>query len=322
MYFPEDIEDVCFEPDHVKKVLVEIRKHLPDYFNRYIETEAGKSISHEAVAKIANGLKATAVPTSKRVNKTIVLKRILAEAIKEFEDDRKDYQDILDLEALEEYGSDPSSFKNTIMRNQCPIIRRTLQNKSAKKLDRYRQNFQSIKPSDLFNVTHNIATLANDWNDNWYDGAMFERIRDADDLNYHQFDDEEYTAYGVIGGGIKSHFCYKLFPHMYPNRSREGVWSLWYLTNKQLFGCKQDSEFLMIDEKDGTTQQNYFYPYGLFSYYAHQIYMLLKEEYAKHAATIPVEYRFVAVDSFLSFVARCHQDEINTLTEGYGEHAE
>jgi len=71
----------------------------------------------------------------------------------------------------------------------------------------------------------------------------------------------------------------------------------------------------MINADEGTTQQNYFYPYGLFAFYALRIYYELKELYAKHGISLPIEYRFVAVDNFLSFVARSHQDEINVLKQ-------
>jgi hypothetical protein len=103
---------------------------------------------------------------------------------------------------------------------------------------------------------------------------------------------------------------------MYPNRSRQAVWSLYYLSNGKRFGCKQDSEFLMINAKESTTQQNYFYPYSLFSFYALRIFNMLKEIYALQGITnLPVEYRFVVVDGFLSFITSTHQSEIDFLKQ-------
>ena len=92
------------------------------------------------------------------------------------------------------------------------------------------------------------------------------KILDLSDLN----DDETYTAYGVIGGGIRSHFLYSLYPHAFPNRSQNAVWSLYFLSGKQDFGLADASEFVMIDIKSENmkTQQNYFYPYDLFAFYA------------------------------------------------------
>ena len=134
-------------------------------------------------------------------------------------------------------------------------------------------------------------------------------------MDYFKFDEEDYNAHGVIGGGIKSHFIYKLYPEMYPHRSREALWALWYLSEKKRFGCKEDSEFLMIDVESGTTQQNYFYPYGLFAYYALKIYEELKKIYVRNGISLSIEYRFVAVDAFLSFVSRQHQSDIDILKQ-------
>lgn len=98
---------------------------------------------------------------------------------------------------------------------------------------------------------------------------------------------------------------------------------MWYLTNKSKFECKQDSEFLMIDIEKSITQQNYFYPYELFSFYAFQIYLLLKQKAIENEVYTNPEYRYVIVDAFLSFVASQHDDEISLLKSnikdgGYG----
>jgi hypothetical protein len=196
-----------------------------------------------------------------------------------------------------------------------PIIRRTLQNKQAKELDKFRAAFNSAQAGHLFEVTSNIVKLAHQWRNDWYEEETFEKIDTCDELGYYDLDEDGYTAYGVIGGGIKSHFIYKLFPDMYPNRSREAVWALYYLSSKKKFGCKEESQFLMINVKEGTTQQNYFYPYGLFSFYALRIFNQLRKFNANHGVILPAEYRFVVVDDFLSFVARQHQSDIDVLKQ-------
>jgi hypothetical protein len=69
----------------------------------------------------------------------------------------------------------------------------------------------------------------------------------------------------------------------------------------------------MINKEHSTTQQNFYYPYGIFSFYAIQIFLELKKHFAKHGAAISVDYRFVIVESFLSFVGHCHQEKTNLL---------
>lgn len=315
MYYPNDIEEICYEQAHIDKVWEEMKQIIPEYFQRYIETEGGHSIQDNEVEKLAEKFGSTSKPKSKPKDTKKILERLLKEAIDDFNKERQSYLDILNLESLEEYKYDVNSFKNTVLKNQIPIIRKTLQNKQAKELDKYRAAFNAAQPGHLFEVTSNIIKLANEWKNDWYDAKEFEKISNCDDLGYYDLDEEGYTAFGVIGGGIKSEFLFKLFPEMYPSRSREAVWALYYLSSKKKFGCKEDSQFLMINANEGTTQQNYFYPYGLFAFYALRIYYKLKELYAKHGISLPIEYRFVAVDTFLSFVARNHQDEINVLKQ-------
>jgi hypothetical protein len=315
MYYPNKIEEICFDQTHINSVWEQIQKHIPIYFQKYIDSEGGNSILQNEVEKLAAHFGASFKPGNKKRDSKKILERLLKEAIDNYENERLSYQEHLDLEALIEYGDDVSSFKNTILKNQIPIIRKTLQNRQAKELDKFRAAFTHAQPGDLFKVTFNIINLANDWRNDWYDEEVFEEIETCEDLNYHDLDGEEYTAFGVIGGGIKSHFIYKLFPEMYPSRSREAVWALYYLSGKSDFGCTEESEFLMINVKEGSTHQNFFYPYGLFAFYALKVFIELKKLYASEGVIIPTEYRFVAVDRFLSFVARSHQDEIDTLKQ-------
>lgn len=309
------IEDMCYKQDHIDKVWKEIEQVIPTYFQQYIDTEGGHAIQDSEAEKLAEKFGSTSKPKSNPKDNKKILDRLLKEAVNDFEKERQVYQDILNLEALDEYKHDVNSFKNTVLKNQIPIIRKTLQNKMAKELDKFRVNFNKAQSGHLFNVTSNIIKLANEWRNEWYDAKEFEQIDICDDLGYYDLDEPDYTAFGVIGGGIKSHFIFKLFPEMYPYRSREGVWALYYLSNKKGFGCTQDSQFLMINIEEGTTQQNYFYPYGLFSFYALRIFNKLKQLYAVNGISLPIEYRFVAVDAFLSFVARSHQDEIDILKQ-------
>jgi len=313
MYYPHSIEEICFDQTHIESVWDEMRPTILSYFQKYIETEGGHSTLEGKIEMLALKFGATSKPKNKPKDSKKVLERLLAEAINAFENERQDYINILDSESLYEYSADVSAFKNTTLKNHVPIIRKTLQNVQAKELDKFRTVFGISHADNLFRVTSNIVNLANELNDDWYSLENFDAVKNYTDLNYNQFDTEDYTVYGVIGGGIKSHFIYKLFPHMFSNRSREAVWGLYYLTNKKTFNCKENSEFLMINLTEGTTQQNYFYPYGLFAFYTIRIFNLLKELYLEQGITLPENYRFVPVDNFLSFVSRSHQAEIDSL---------
>jgi hypothetical protein len=321
MYYPNAIEEICYEQDHIDKVFETIKENIPQYIQEFIDTEGGTISSDVDLDGLKETFKTTEKPKRKKKNIPRILQKLLDTAIDDFNKDRSKYENVLDMVALKEYKEDVNAFKNTVLRNQIPIIQHTLQNRSAKELDKYRKSFNIAGAGELFTVAKNITTLANKWKNKWYDSRTFEKISKYHELDYSQFDDEEYIAYGVIGGGIKSHFIYKLFPCMYPNRSRDAIWALWYLSDKKRFNCKEDSEFLMIDLQKVITQQNFFYPYALFSFYALQIFLELKKVYKIHEIKIPSEYRFVIVDHFLSFVAGKHDAEINSLKsqarEGY-----
>lgn len=312
------VEGVCYEKIHIDKIKELITNKFEKYFNKFIETENGKVATIENIKEVADelGIKVTG---ERKVNTYEKFNRIIVEAIEFFEKDREKYKKIMDEEALEEYKEDTEYFKNQVLRNECPIIHFTLQNKNAKALDQYRADFRASSSKDLLRVVTNLNNFSKEYVN------IYNQIKDAEILNYEELgldviDTEEYTAYGVIGGGIKSHFLYKTNPEMFSNRTREAIWALWYLTDKQPLDCEMDSEFLMIDVKKVITQQNYFYPYSLFSYYALTIYNLLHKKAIEHGVEIPIEYRYVLVDSFLSFVANEHREEIllfgNNIKEG------
>ena len=112
---------------------------------------------------------------------------------------------------------------------------------------------------------------------------------------------------------------YKLNPMVFPSRSRNAVWALWFLSGKQDFGCRMSSEFLMIDVQKVITQQNYFYPYTLFAYYAFEVYKMLRDKAYDLGAYIDPAYRYVIVDAFFDYVASEHLAEIKLLSKQLSE---
>ncbi len=318
MYYPNSIEEVCYERQHIDEILNEIKANFYNYFHPYIETEAGNSVDDKQIQNLAKHF-GTTPPDKKKKDRGQLYKNIINQSIDDYEKDRQKYLEILNLDKLEEYKDDPSFFKNTVLKNQCPVIHATLHNKSAKELDKYRREFRGSDPNDLLSVVSNITNFAIDYCKTKHDESIYESIDDIESMQLSELLNEDYIVYGVIGGGIKSHFLYKMYPNIFPNRSRDAIWSLWYLTSKKKFKCKEDSEFLMIDVKNSVTQQNYFYPYDLFSFYALKIYLLLREEAIRENVEIPIGYRYVILDSFLSYVAQQHLDEITVLKQAIKE---
>jgi len=321
------VEYICYEQEHVDKVLEIIKTTFPQYFSDFLTTEAGEGITEQDAKKIADSLSVEFNSQKKAIDKAKSYKNILNQGLSDFEKDRKKYTDIFNEEAFEEYQDDPGTFKSKTLRDECPIIKSTYYNRRAKVLDKYRFEFNVSDANELLTVVENLYDFAEDYITNIYDPDSYDSIKEYETLALCELDSEEintdYTVPGVIGGGIRSHMLYKIYPSVFPNRSAMAIWALWYLTDKKEFDCKMGSEFLMIDTKAITTQQNYFYPYRLFTFYAHQIFQLLKAEAEKLSVYIDPEFRYVMVDSFLDFVANSHKSDIDFIKKqikesGYG----
>ncbi|MGL5151289.1 MAG: hypothetical protein ACRC7N_12035 [Clostridium sp.] len=318
-----DVEAICYESNHIQKVVEEIKIKFEEYFDNFIKLEGGKAISEESIKKIAKKIGLENIKGKRVYDTKKILKNIVIESIESFEKDREKYKAIFDEEALEEYEDDPQYFKSTVLKNECPVIHSTIHNKRAKELDKYRYDFSVSNPSELLEVVSRLSSFANEYYNEYYNEEDYGKVNTYEELNISDLDTDDYTVYGVIGGGIKSHMLYKVYPSSFPNRSRDSLWSLWYLTDKKILDCKQDSEFLMIDIDKSITQQNYFYPYELFTFYAHQIFSLINDKAKKLEVYIDLEYRYVIVDAFLSFIAKQHEEEIDLLRkqireDGYG----
>lgn len=309
------IESICYEQEHIDKVLDAIKAKFKDYFNDFIMLEAGYAVSEKDIQKIAFKLGVQSVKVKKNTDIANKFKNIIIESLDDFEKDRDKYVAIFDKEALEEYEDDPQYFKSTVLKNECPIIHSTIHNKRVKELDKYRYEFNIADSNELLTVVSNLYDFAEEYYNNFYEEDTYDGIKVFKDLQIGDLDTEDYIVYGVIGGGIRSHMLYKVYPSVFPNRSRDAIWALWYLTDKKTFNCKQDSEFLMIDVEKSVTQQNYFYPYELFAFYAHQIYQMLKQEADGNNVYLDPENRYIIVDAFLSFIAEQHDEEISFLKQ-------
>lgn len=310
-----DVEPICYEDEHINKVVAKIKANFPGYFERFLETEGGVGITAADFAKLQKNFGVKSVKDTRTKNYPEVLRSLISDSQEEFEKDRQSYLRILDMESLEEYeeGGDASTFKSDVLRSKCPIIRKTLNSTNAKELEKYRKDFGLADADYLLQTVINLCNAANEYVLDSYDPATYEDITDYRDLNMEEFDSDDCTAYGVIGGGIKTLMLHKYNPEVFSSRSRSALWALWYLTDKDTFELSTDSEFLMIDVKKIITQQNYFYPYELFHYYAFVIYKLIKEKADELNVYINPEYRYVIVDRFLEYVAFEHADAIATM---------
>jgi hypothetical protein len=276
-----EFDEGNYEPKHIDQILAEIGKNFPAYWESFAKTALSK----------------------------------FDEAIEGWDADNPAYAEFLDLGFLNEYEDDPNAFKGAL-RSKCPIIRKSLNSPTAE-MKKYKIAFNGAKGRDLLAATHKISLFGVEHMKR-FDDAGHVKARSVDDLSLADLEEEEYGVYGAIGGGIRSQFLYALYPNAFPYRSRPAIWALYFLSGKGDFGSKDGSEFLMIDVEHTSTQQNYFYPYHLFSFYALKVYGLIAAACAKSRVPLRDDRRYVYVDAFLNHVAAQHEAEV-TLLKGEPE---
>ena len=120
--------------------------------------------------------------------------------------------------------------------------------------------------------------------------------------------------------GIKSAMLFHLDPERLPRMNRNALYGLYFLSKRQDFGLpSRSSEFLMVNDvhlaSDGSMimDQNYWYPYGLFSLFSLRVYNWI--EMACHKAGIALEPRLRFVYSERLFDAVCaeHRADLRTM---------
>ncbi len=314
------VEEKCYTLKHMEKVLEKIADNFPLYFDNYLKSQKS-NIPEESIDKLRDRFMVDSNGKHLVFDEKRAFQELTKEAIIDFNKDVDGYRELFDKDSLEEYKDDPQEFKSRALKIETTIIRKTIQNKYAKELDKFRAAFNKASSYELLKVVTRLADFSENYATKKYDRIEFEKILNYKDFGFSVLDTEDYTAHGVIGGGIKSTMLYKNYPDIFPCRSRMSLWALWYLVDKDTFDCSMDSEFLMIDIDKNFTQQNYFYPYELFAFYALQIYLLIKKEAIRLEVNLDTSYRFVYVEAFLNFVANQHIAAINELSTRYKEDA-
>jgi len=271
--------DRLYKPEHIHEVLTDMTEGFEVYFQKIVPDK-----TH--------------------------LVHVLKESVEKFEHERGKYIELLDRAYLEEFEYDPGSFKGTLRRD-CPIIRRCL-NSPAKVMDAYRKGFNQASGEDMLEVVINLSGFVDEFIAEFNPGKQL-KAKHPSELGVSDLDTETYTTFGVIGGGIRSHIIYNLHPIAFPSRSQNSIWSYYFITHQKDYGFEDGSEFLMINSDGVGTQQNFFYPYDLFTYYAGKIFLLLKEKCLEYDYPLKAEYRYVYVNAFFDGVANLHSEDINAL---------
>jgi hypothetical protein len=283
MFRGKELEGQVYEPGHIQQVIAEIEHNLPQYFKGFADKKLIKEV-HRTESVFTNSIEA-------------------------YERERDAYQEYLYLEALEEYDFDPNAFKSHT-RKRCPIIRRCLMS-NDEIMKGYKRSFNATSGRAMLDTVRNIAEFGRDYVAA-FDDEEHKNAAQYSDLGLEPLNDTEMQCLGVIGYGIQSSLLFGQYARCFAHRSQNAVWSLYFLSGRKDFGLLDGSEFLMVDAKHGTCEQNYFYPAELFGFYALRIYNLLKFACGSRDVAFDPHYRYVYLSAFCDYVAETHRKDINT----------
>ena len=282
-------------PEHVEKVWAVIEPNLSKYWSRFVESIKNDG---ETEGEAAN--------------------RVFDKAIASYEKDAKRYRDFFDPEAMEEYLDDPNAFKQGLSRD-VPVNANTLR-QQHRELTEWQIHFRSARANELLEVFSNVLDFHEEWSE-LHTVRNFVNHDATEDFGLDPLDDDESMSItNVVGMGIKSIILFNLDPKRMPQRGRNGLYGLFFLSDRQNFGLPSNSsEFLMINDvqpaSDGSMilDQNYWYPYGTFSLYALRIFRWMKKRGEENGFAVDDRVRFVYVERFFQGVCDLHRDDLKTM---------
>ena len=302
----ETIED----PEHISQVWNEIERSLPKYWDSYVQSLH----ANQTMARLAAHFGSNHEPPSDAA----ILARAFTEAIQQYTREAEKYRDFFHTDAMEEFSDDPNAFKPLLAR-EVPVISGTL-NQRSEALQEWQKHFRMSRSKDLFVVFFNIMDFKDEWvstqAESTYSLHNDPRAFGLDPLD----EDETLMITNVIGKGIKGIILYYMDSRVFPQRARNGVYGLYFLSQMEHFGLKSgSSEFLMIDDENPLPngsyimEHNYFYPFGLYSLYAIRIFRWLEDRMREMGSTLDTQYRYVYVSTFLNHVCANHAEDIRVM---------
>lgn len=297
------------EPAHVSQVWAAVESALPKYWDAFVKCEQDE----EPVAKLSAkfGGKATA-------KEGTVVAKVFEKAVESYEKEAVRYRQFFDPEAMDEFQDDPNAFKQGLSRD-VPVIANTLRQRHAE-LKEWQMHFRSSRPNDLLEVFSNVLDFQAEWSTE-HPAKKYDSFDRPEDFDLDPLDDDE-TMFmvNVVGMGIKSIILYHLDPQRLPARGRNGLYGLYFLSGRSPFGLPSNSsEFLMINDlspaSDGSIimDQNYWYPYGVFSLYALRVARWIEQRGATAGFAVDRSVRYVYVERFFNAVCDQHAEDLKTM---------
>jgi hypothetical protein len=298
--------------EHVERVWATIEEALPSYWTRFIEGAR----ETDAASKLATALGGST--RSKPEASSSVLSRVYEKALSSYEKDSERYRHFFDAAAMEEYFDDPNAFKQMLSKD-VPVIANTLRNRRAD-LKEWQMAFRACSSKELLQVFGNVMDFTAQWLEE-HPADAYAAFDTPEAFELDPLDgDATMLKEGVVGMGIKSIILYHLDPQRLPARGRFGLYGLYFLSGKQHYGLpSKSSEFIMVNDlspaPDGSIimDQNYWYPYGLFSLYSLRVYRWMATRAASEGFRLADAFRYVYTERFFEAVCAEHQADLHTM---------
>ena len=304
--------DLIREPGHVDKVWQAVEAALPRYWSAFVDSQRQKTAASQLAAAFGRSAGGKGEPDAE------VLSRVFEKALVSYEKESEKYRRFFDPAAIEEYLDDPNAFKQGLSR-EVPVIANTLRNRRAELKD-WQIAFRGCASKELLTVFTNVMDFTEAWRED-HPKAEYPSYDAPEQFELDPLDgDETMRKEGVVGMGIKSIVLFYLDSERLPARGRYGLYGFYFLSGKQTFGLPSgSSEFIMVNDVnpayDGSIimDQNYWYPYGLFSLYALRVYRWMKERAAKTGFHLTDRNRYVYVERFFEAVCAEHAADLHTM---------
>lgn len=309
------------EDRHVAKVWSKIEDSLPSSFEIF-ESSIREGVSEDGLDQLKAHFGAASTARTSSTSASADLRREFSSAVDDVQKMQDKYKKIFDDDVLEEYEEDdPRGFKSAFAKD-CPIIARTLRSRRRELLD-WQQAFKRTKAQELLDVSSNLLEFAEEYVEAIPSGE-YEAYDTITQIGLEGSEEESMTIPGLIGMGIKSAILHHLSPEYFPLRGRRDLYALYFLSGRGDFGLSSaTSEFIMVNDdhelrgsKNYRMDQNYWYPYGLFTLYSLRIYRALKARCRDRGAPFDDKYRYVYVHRFYEAICDHHQDHIRTMLGG------
>lgn len=258
-------------------------------------------------------------PSSAKGNFSLFLKKLITNN----DNLNKKYNELFNIDMMEEYGEDVDGFKSQILKNETDVIRNGLRSKSEA-LNEWKSKFYGVKPQKIYDTFYNIMDFAKDYNEE-FDEEMMATIDEIDENNLGEMEDGACYLNGVIGFGIVSNILNHMYPRVIPGNYKVGVYSLHFLTGDYkkdgIDMPSETSEFLMVKDLTHSktdiieAEHNYFFPFQTFGLYSLRIYRVIEEEINKRfEMEYPIDYRFLITNDFYDYIAQLNKEAITNLS--------